>query len=253
MGMMPLARTLLPALIVAAFLASRPVATADDPEKSEAGLGFMHPLKVDGSVITHCPHPQTVQARLHTYVIFVNGVDPGNLGNFHGLFLFVKAHGYPQSYFGQMTHGNHFLKKIRQIHCDDPQARFVLVGFSGGTYVVRNLANTVKNEGIVIDLLAYVGGDMIYNNALSQPDNALRILNVTGHGFCLTGGNLFFNGDNLDRATNVRIPIRHFALPSHHDTIEALMGELAAVVCSPMVMPPTPASVPAHEVLQTYP
>jgi hypothetical protein len=215
------------------LLASTSSATADEPEASEAGLGFFHPLDTDYTVLNHGALHQTAPYHLHTYVIFVNGVDPVNLGNLYGLCSFVKSYGYPQTYFGQMYHGNYFLAKIRQIHHDDPYARFVLVGFSGGTYVIRNITNTLRSDGIYIDLLVYVGGDMINNTDYSQPDNALRILNVTGYGFCLSGGNLFFNGDNLDRATNVRIPIYHFGLPSHRDTIQWLLHELDEVPCMP--------------------
>ncbi len=207
---------------------------AQEPEPSEAGLGFVHPLQADHTVLNQGPHPQTPLLHLHTYCFFFNGVDPGNLGNFYGLSQFVKSYGYPQVYFGQMTHGNYYLRKIREIHANDPQARFVLVGFSGGTYVIRNMANTLRTEGIFVDLLVYIGGDMIYNNCYSQPDNVCRILNVTGYGFCLTGGNLFANGDTLDRAMNVRIPIYHFGLPSHHDTIQALLAELDQVPCTPV-------------------
>lgn len=206
---------------------------ADEPEESEAGLGFFHPLQTDHTALNQGQLHQTAPHHLHTYVFFFNGVDPANLGNMYGLCCFVKSYGFPQTYFGQMYDGNYYLKKIRQIHQDDPQAHFVLVGFSGGTYVIRNIANTVKDEGIWVDLLVYIGGDMIYNNAYSQPDNAAHILNVTGYGFCLTGGNLFFNGDNLDRALNVRIPIRHFGLPSHRDTITNLLHELDQVPCVP--------------------
>jgi hypothetical protein len=208
-------------------------ATADEPEASEAGLGFAHPLQTDHTVLSQGPVHSTAPLHLHTYCFFFNGVDPGNAANFYGLSQFVKSYGYPQTYFGQMTAGNYYLRRIREIHAYDPQARFVLVGFSGGTYVIRNIANTVRNEGIIIDLLVYIGGDMIYNTSYSQPDNVVRILNVTGGGFCLTGGNLITNGDTLDRATNVRIPIYHFGLPSHHDTIQALLHELDQVPCSP--------------------
>ncbi len=222
---------LVPLLLL--LLLTPPQLRADEPEPSEAGLGFFHPLDTDHTVLNQGAFHQTAPHHLHTYVFCFNGVDPANLGNMYGLCTFIKSYGFPQTYFGQMYHGNYYLRKIRQIHHDDPQARFVLVGFSGGTYVIRNMANTLRSEGVIIDLLVYIGGDMIYNTPYSQPDNALRILNVTGYGFCLSGGNLFFNGDTLDRATNVRIPIYHFGLPSHRDTLQWLLRELDQVPCTP--------------------
>jgi hypothetical protein len=229
-------------------------ANSEDIESSEAGLGFVNPLQVDHQVLSHCPNPYTAVARMHTCVIFINGVDPANLGNFYGLSQFVKAHGYPQTHFGQLCHGNYYLKVIRQLHELDPQARIVLVGFSGGAYVVRNMANTLKSEGIPVDLLAYIGGDMIYNNDHSQPHNVCRILNITGHGFCLTGGDLFFRGDTLERAMNVYIPVNHFSLPSHHDTIEALMQGLAEVATTPVIMPAAHLNAPlAQQASQMQP
>ena len=193
------------------------------------GLGFLHPLQTD---IAWSPIPADASASSacqHTYVICVNGADPMNLGNFYCLSEFVRTHGFPHTYVGSMGSGSQFHHKIKEIRACDPAARIVLIGFSGGTYVVRRVANDLGCEGIEVDCLIYLGGDMIRNTPYSQPHNAKRILNITGHGFCLTGGNLFWNGADLDCAVNVRVPARHFLLPSRRETIQALMDELSAV------------------------
>jgi hypothetical protein len=211
-----------------------------DPARSSAqstrsyptGLGFIHPLQTDIDSAQIPSRPTATYSRQQTHVFFVNGIDKLNLGGFYSLSEFVRTHGFPYTHFAQLAFGYQFYLKIKQIRRWDPAARIVLVGFSGGAYVVRRIANDLRCDGIDVDLLVYVGGDLIRNIPYSRPSNVRRILNITGHGFCLTGGNLFWNGANLDCAVNVRLPVYHLQLPSRCETIQLLMSELVAVTAT---------------------
>lgn len=216
-------------LAVISFFLLPAYAHAQQPGSPESGLGFMNPLQMDGAFSHTTLNPQLAFCRQHTYVFFVNGCDPANLSNFSGLCEFVKSQGYPNTYFGQMMQHRYFLQKIRTIRANDPQAHFALVGFSAGAYTVRKMANMLRSEGVCIDLMVYLAGDMLTNNAFSQPDNVQRILNIMGHGFALTGGNLIWCGTDLDRACNIRLAVRHFQLPSQHQTVQSIMSELEMV------------------------
>jgi len=110
----------------------------------------------------------------------------------------------------------------------------VLIGFSLGTNYVRAIANGLRSEGIRVDLLVYLAGDMIWNSPRSCPDNASRILNVNAHGLILLGGDLFFKGADLDKARNERLDARHILIPSRKATLTMLLEELNAISCRPV-------------------
>ena len=83
--------------------------------------------------------------------------------------------------------------------------------------------NLLKEDAIRIDLLVYLGGDTIKDGDLSRPDNVGRILNITGHGLILLGGDLFFRGDDIKGASNHRLDARHFMLPTRAEAMELLV------------------------------
>jgi len=220
-------------LVVCLFLIDADGTSAQTAKPFPLGLGFTHPLQSDIDWSQVPLGPNSTWCRQHTHVFFVNGIDPLNLCEFYGLCKFVGRHGFPNTYFGQMPCGSRFLQKIRQIHESDPAARIVLIGFSGGVYVARRIANDLGRDGIDVDLLVYLGGDMLSNTPNCRPSNAKRILNITGNGFWLYGGNLIWKGVDLEGAANMRLQVRHLQLPSRLETIQLLMNELGEVTAHP--------------------
>ena len=69
---------------------------------------------------------------------------------------------------GQMTAKAEFLDDIRHIRATDPAARVVLLGFSTGANTVFAMSHTLNDEGCAVDLLVYLGGCWIFNNASSR-------------------------------------------------------------------------------------
>jgi hypothetical protein len=161
--------------------------------------------------------------RDHVYVICVNGLDPVDFSNQNGLRDYIHALGFNKLYNGEMYHTWFFEKEIERIHQEDPDARFVLIGFSWGANCARAITHDAKDKNIPIDLLVYLGANTFENNAKCQPENAGRILNILAEG-------LIWNGDLLDRAENLQVKgVWHFGSPSHPKTLELLESELAQV------------------------
>jgi hypothetical protein len=162
----------------------------------------------------------------------VNGGDPLWLGNLNGLADHLRALGFTHTVCGQMVHAPAYAQQIRALRREDPGARVALLGFSAGANCVRQVAQRLKADQVCIDLLVYLGGDMIRNVPRSRPENVGRILNITGHGCVLYGYDLFFRGDQIDGACNLHLDARHFGLPSQREAIDALVRELLALACS---------------------
>jgi len=169
--------------------------------------------------------------RDHVYIFLVNGLDPINFGRLTGLRDYLHKLGFGQTYYGQLYHFSFFRKEIRRIHMEDPEAHFVLVGFSAGMNVVHALAAGATREGIWIDSLVYLSG----NNPVTpmpadRPANVGHVLNVLASGMMGRVG-------ERDYAENIRLEDAwHFDSPMHVRTQQLMaqeVAQLASVVPAP--------------------
>lgn len=190
---------------------------------SSGCLSFVHPIKPPSAEILAPSAAISPECRRHVYVFLVHGMDPLDLANLAGVQKWIQSLGYSQVYFGQLYHAWEFKQTLQRIHKEDPAGRFVLMGFSFGANVVRNIANTARESNIPIDLLVYTGGNTLHNTPVDQPPNVLRIANILASG-CI------WNGAHMDRADNLNYDdVWHFGSPAHKRTLDYLARELAVV------------------------
>jgi hypothetical protein len=157
------------------------------------------------------------------YVFFIHGVDPLDIANLRGVHDYVQSLGFIKTYYGQLYHTPYFVKEIRRLHQEDPDARFALVGFSFGANMVRDMAQAVKSDGVSIDLMVYLGGNTLENRPDDKPENVVSLVNILATGWV-------WNGDHIDGAANVSYDdVWHFGSPSHLHTLKTLAEELATV------------------------
>jgi hypothetical protein len=167
-------------------------------------------------------------------------MDPLDYANMEGVRDYVQELGFRKTYFGQVYHAWKFEKEMHRIHVEDPDARFVLIGFSFGANMVRSLANSARDDGIPIDLLVYFGGNTLKNEAYDQPENAARVVNILASG-------AVWNGAWMDRAENIHeTDVYHFGSPSHPYSVELLTRELAEVASHVAVVEDGPPPLPAE-------
>jgi hypothetical protein len=186
-------------------------------------LSFVHsidpPTHETAAACESLPQP----CRNHVYVFLIHGMDPLDFANLSGVAHYIESLGFPKTYYGQMYHLWTFKKEVRRINKEDPCAHFVLIGFSFGANLVRELANSVKDDGVHIDLLVYLGGNTLENTPPNRPDHVDHIVNILATG-CI------WNGTTLDRADNIHYNnVWHFGSPTHPQTLQMLARELAIV------------------------
>ena len=130
-------------------------------------MAYLHP--VDSAKIEQTAACLTlpIGCREHVYVFFVHGMDPLNYANMTGVRDYVNELGFGKTYLGQMYHAAYFNREIHRIAGEDPEARFVLIGFSFGANLVRDLAASAKKDDISIDLLIYLGGNTVRSQYLA--------------------------------------------------------------------------------------
>jgi hypothetical protein len=166
------------------------------------------------------------QCRDHVYIFVVNGLDPANIADLRGMCNYVHELGYRHIEHGQMYHVFAFARKIRRIHQVDPEARFVVIGYSMGVSVSRYLVQRVKNEGIAIDLALYLDACVFNSLPPHHPHDAERIVNVTTNGFLL-----LLRSTRLQCAENIHEPwTLHLGLPTNTQVLDRLTTELSRVV-----------------------
>jgi hypothetical protein len=235
--------------VFAAFLATANGCQGVEPLVSRFGLGtVLHPLHELGAVsASACGDCR----KEHVYIFGVNGFNPLCLGNFNGLCDYIRTHGFRNTHFGQLHTSHGFAGQVRQVRREDPDARIVLIGFSGGANYVKWIANALAHDCTHVDLLVYLAGDCVPNTPSSYPANVGRVVNIRGKGLILTGGDLFFNGADIDGARNYQLHCRHILAPSRRETIEIIMKELLALACAPYGGAPAPPSDPVRTTAAT--
>jgi hypothetical protein len=204
-------------------------------------LSFVHSLDLPPKEQLASGEALPSPCRNHVHIFLIHGMDPLDLANLNGLTEYIRQLGYIKTHYGQLYHLWEFKKELRRVHKEDPQARFVLIGFSFGANMVRELANAVKDDDIVIDLLVYLGGNTLENTQETQPEHVLHVVNILAAG-CI------WNGTTMDRADNRHFTnVWHFGSPTHPKTRELLAHELAVVAARVPFIDKTPPPRPELE------
>jgi hypothetical protein len=186
-------------------------------------LSFVHSLDLPPKEQLAPGEMIPAPCRNHVHIFLIHGMDPLDLANLSGLTEYIQQLGYIKTHYGQLYHLWEFKKEVCRIHREEPQARFVVIGFSFGANVARGLVNAVKEDGIVIDLLIYLGGNTLENDPRTQPEHVIHVVNILAAG-CI------WNGAEMDRADNIHYSnVWHFGSPTHPQTRELLARELAQV------------------------
>jgi thioesterase domain-containing protein len=94
-------------------------------------------------------------------VFLLNGVDPLCAGNLTGLRDHVQALGFTQTYYGQLYHAGWCERQMERIHQEDPEGRFVLIGYGAGARTLYNLGQKMAAAGLPIDVLLALDGPQL--------------------------------------------------------------------------------------------
>jgi hypothetical protein len=176
------------------------------------------PLPIGEDVIETC-HCIAECSRKHTYIFFIQGLDPLDCAGLEHLKEQMQELGFPKAWYGASCYSGHFKKEIARIQEDDPCARFVLVAYGHGVNTAHDLAQGVEGNGVHFDLMLCIG------NATARPENVLRLVTLLpcGHS-CI---------EQAQEAGEVQtINVRSSSLPAHKETIEWLAHELLAIAGS---------------------
>lgn len=143
--------------------------------------------------LTLCPHslelpPECMQAcrelpccsRGRVFVFLIDGFDPLDGCGVSCVRRSLIDLGFIKVYDGHFYHSNWFADEMRRIHAEEPDAHFVVVGFSTGAETARSLAECVAADDITVDLLAVVDGPLWTAAIPEKPENVVRVVHLPG-------------------------------------------------------------------------
>jgi hypothetical protein len=134
-----------------------------------------------------------------------------------------------------------FQNDIRRIHEQDPEAHFVLVGYSIGGSVVHSMARSLEKDGIFIDLLVYIDAHTFVNDLDKRPANVGKIVSINSCAWVLRG-----KCHACDECHSVDTKF-HLAAVQQEKTLVTLaqeLTELATAVCGAPGHPALPSGQP---------
>jgi hypothetical protein len=205
-------------------------------------MSFLHPVDPGANQNVSFCMDLPEYSRSHVYVFLIHGLDPLDYADLRGVRDYLHELGFKKIYYGQLYHTVYFEKELLKIHRQEPEARFVVIGFSLGASMARDVAMAAKEQGVPIDLLVYLCGTALFESDRERPDNVHRIVNILPR--------VQWNADSFpDEIETIREPgIWHFAAPTQPQTLDALAHEIAAVAGAvPVPQPPPASTMPSLE------
>jgi hypothetical protein len=167
------------------------------------------------------------------YVFLVNGFDPFDFGRLGDVRRTLVRAGFSKVYDGQFYHAGWFADEMRRLHADEPEARFVVVGFSAGVEAAAYLTDAVARDGITVDLLASIDAPFWSNVPQQQPTNVQQVMNV--HGTPL------FGYPDAGTGFDIEVPVGILdGVATHPLTLDRIVSRLAEVAGTVPVAPVRP-------------
>jgi pimeloyl-ACP methyl ester carboxylesterase len=159
----------------------------------------------------------------------INGLTilPHVFGSMNRVAPFVEKLGFPRPKVASHYWRWSFQSDIRQIHQADPDARFVLVGYSIGASVACSMAETLGRDGIFIDLLVYIDAHSFIHDFTKRPPNVGRIVSINSSA-------PFFSGKCRAGEECYQVDtMLHLATPRQETTLHILAHELTELAACP--------------------
>jgi hypothetical protein len=174
------------------------------------------------------------------YVFLLSGFDPLDLDRVADVKAALVGAGFAKVYDGQFYDESFFRGEIRRLAKDEPDARFVLVGFSLGAEIATGLAQAVGKQGISVAMVATVDPYWWSSAPRQWADNVGQVVHVHGQ------HSLF--SPTLSTGSNVEIPggwlTNVTANPRTVETVARALVDVAETM-------PRPSTPPADMAFET--
>lgn len=135
---------------------------------------------------SRCPEIPACQ-RMNTVAILVKGFDPLDIAGVEPLRTALIESGFPKVFRIESHHAAFIEREIRQILCENPETRIVLVGSGTGAMLARSLSRTLARSGAHVDSVIEIAP--VFPSLLGAGydlDESMRHIVIGNVGQCLT-------------------------------------------------------------------
>jgi hypothetical protein len=177
------------------------------------------------------------------YIFLLSGFDLFDTDRVADFRAALIRAGFTKVYNGQFYHDTYFAGEMRRLALKEPDAKFVLVGFSLGADEAVSLAESVSQHNIPITLLASVDPYWWSDAPAQAPRNVQQVMNIHGEPLLIAG--------RMSAGTDVQIPETFPAnITAHPLTAEHLARSLAEIAGT-LPRPEPPPTLPIVETTPT--
>lgn len=163
------------------------------------------------------PIPPPLRSQVHLFIL--NGIDPLEDGPMLKLRDELARCGYAKVYYAQRADVAWYHREMHRVVHDQPAARLVLVGYGAGATRARELACTVRGDGLPLDSLALL--DPTADDEISVLDDGV-VPTVVVRSHHWPAGRGVPAGEVVELAG-----VGHLSLPNHPQTVAVLSRLMA--------------------------
>jgi pimeloyl-ACP methyl ester carboxylesterase len=167
-----------------------------------------------------CPGSCAAQ-RNGVTVFLINGIDVLDIGGMSKLRDRLNEAGFSQVYYGSTVNCGHFAREMKRIAKDDPETRFVIVGYGTGTGDAADLARQAGVNLVRVDTVILLDPSGVDPAAIVPVEAGVRVIQSDG-----------WKNDALHPRAEVTTlsGVGHFELPSHAATAGCVLEVLKEAV-----------------------
>lgn len=126
-------------------------------------------------------HETTLAQRNRIHVFVINGNEPFGRDGLSKLSTHLNESGFAKVNVGGLVFRPYFQAKIRQAHRDDPDARFILIGYGFGAAAAEGMAAALHGEGVPIEAIVALAPQYLpFMSAEATPVRRIVIRNKAG-------------------------------------------------------------------------
>ncbi|HEY1375553.1 MAG TPA: hypothetical protein VGF55_02105 [Gemmataceae bacterium] len=201
-------------------------------------MSFPKPIDLPPECTAECADVPCA-CRGKVYVFLMSGLDPFDLDRVADFRAALIRAGFNRVYNGQAFHDSYFAREMHRLALEEPDARFVLVGFSLGADYAVSLAESVAHYNIPITLLASVDPYWWSAAPTERPTNVQQVMQIHGQPL------LFAN--RASAGMDVEIPESFPTnITAHPLTVEHLARTLASIAGT-LPRPELPPAAPVPD------
>jgi len=202
-------------------------------------MSIFNPVPEPPSDMQQLTRQLPIACRQSVYVFLINGSDVLGFANLYGVRKFLSEMGFVKTCYGECFHGWWLEKEMKAIHQENPDARFVIVGYEHGADTALSLAQAGAAMGAHVDMLMYLEPRGFSFDRVSAGEAGIGRVVVVHADKSLSAGAEIPGAETIAVSCSCR-----YTVTTHSATLNTLSQEVAKLAMSVPLPAPSVISDP---------